>query len=174
MGMVLSAPAIAEEASVETRRAHFIDLYDVDGDGKLNKRELHAARKAQADKNEDGRLNRDEREDIRDRREDVIDRREDVRDRREDVVDRREDVRDRREDIWDANHNYEPGTPAARRDRMEDVLDRREDIRDRREDVVDRREDIRDKREDVRDRREDVRDRKIQRPKKTERVARTR
>jgi hypothetical protein len=94
LGVVLSSPVMAEEDTVETRRAHFISLYDIDGDGKLNDRELHAARKAQADSNEGGRLNRDEREDIRDRREDRVDRREDVRDHREDVADKREDVRD--------------------------------------------------------------------------------
>ena len=86
------------------------------------------------DANDDGRLNRDEREDIWDRREDRAD-------RREDIADRREDIRDRREDIRDAQTNYKPGTKAWYRDKREDIRDRREDVADRREDIRDRRND---------------------------------
>ena len=102
---------------------------DADGDGIIDADEKAAFRERylnRFDRNNDGKLDRNERrharqrfdraEDRWDRREDKFDRREDRRDRREDVRDRREDVRDRREDVWD---------------RREDRRDRREDVRDR-------------------------------------------
>ena len=97
----------------ESKRAWLLEKFDANGDGKLDGKERHAARKAKIlkkfDADGDGSLNETERNAAknayRDRQEDRRDRGEDVRDRREDVRDRAEDVRDRREDRIDAQHD---------------------------------------------------------------------
>ena len=127
---------LAEEDGTDIRPGTSLrQSIDADGDGIIDADEKAAFRERylnRFDRNNDGKLDRNERRHARQR----FDRAEDRWDRREDKFDRREDRWDRRED---------------RRDRWEDVRDRREDRRDRREDKWDRREDRRDRREDMRE-----------------------
>ena len=104
---LISSPKVllAEDAEEDSnRRVSLREIVDTNGDGTIDDAERAAFREnhlKRFDRNNDGKIDRNERRQARrtlDRAEDRWDRREDVRDRREDRRDRREDMRDRRED----------------------------------------------------------------------------
>jgi hypothetical protein len=113
-------PILAEDESPDLRPGVSLrQRIDTNGGGTIDADEKAAFRQQylkRFDRNNDGKLDRNERRQVRRR----FDRAEDHWDRREDKFDRREDRWDSREDRWD---------------RREDVRDHREDRRDRREDV---------------------------------------
>ncbi len=97
IGIAFSMPVLAEDEDTSyPNLRERLQQFDADDDGRLNREERQLARQAIGNNRQNIR---DRREDVRDRREDVADRREDVRDRREDIADRREDIRDSRRDV---------------------------------------------------------------------------